>query len=161
MSLVRLLELMKGYDFSQRSKYTGRNPHAFMQLFDAIRTNAYNILHVPLEEDQKEQAKIGMYMAYGYVRTRYDSIDFERLEKEIEAGNDRYYVATLFETRDLLPKLGRTINRFMQNPHEETYSEIARVVSELHKADEPPYRNRIKELEQRLKAEPAPSQKQG
>lgn len=159
MSLAKLLELMKEYDFSQYSKNTGRNPHAFMQLFDAIRSNADNILHIPLDENRKERAKIGIHMAYDYVRTRYDCIDFERLEKEIEAGNDRYYVATLFETRNLLLQLGRTINRFMQNPHEETYSEIARVVSELHKADEPPYRNRIEELEERLKAEPAPSQK--
>ena len=143
---------MKKYDFSQHSEYTTGN-RAWRGFYPAIEGNAINALNPKMPEEVRTRAIDTMYMIYGYLRIRYDEIDFKGLEAEIEKEEDRYYVSTLFETRDLLPKLGQAIYRFATESSKETLLRLREILRKLYKADEPQYPRRIEELEQRLKSE--------
>jgi hypothetical protein len=93
---------------------------------------------------------------FGYLRTRYDGIDFGELEAEITSEEDRYFVEPLLKTRDLLPRLGRAIHAVVATPSRETYEQLRLIIHQLQDADHPEYRHRIAELEQKLKSQPAP-----
>jgi len=162
MQLERKVELMSRYDFGEQRinfSYSG---------FGAVRTGLIGALSI-LEElgyEQDEswrQKRIDrIHQAYEYMRMKYDTIDFEELEREIDTEEDRKDFAALFKTREMLPQLGAALDRFIRyaiqngfkiEPDSPEYMDALNFAKELIEADKPSYNQRLWELEEQLKVQ--------
>lgn len=160
MQLERKIELMEKYDFSEAaSNFT---EHGFGNAQVSFHANLHNFLKYgsSMIKEERKKSIDHFYFTYGFMRMKYDSIDFKELEDEIDTEEDRKDFFTLFKTREILPKLGRALDKFIRYCHEnnfvvdansQEYLEADKLAQELSDADKPSYRyERIKELKKQL-----------
>ena len=149
----RKLELLKRYDFSQHADGKPPSPIGFRGSYTiSIAWSAKELLDPALSIKPRQELWQTMLSVYGYLRSRYDEIDFDELQKELETDEDRRDFSALFKTRDLLPRLGKAVYKMVMDPSNVSYQEIYQVIKDLQEADTPPYRRRIQELETQLRA---------
>jgi len=74
-----------------------------------------------LEEGYKQETMDIVYGAYGFMTAAYASVDFA----ELEDHKSEPAVVQLFETRELLPQLGKAIHEFGKEAIAAAYSETA------------------------------------
>lgn len=138
---------MRRYDFSKIPENGRENLHGFGNVIRGLRNAAYNVFHLSLDAERTERNQDVILAAYGYMVSQYATIDFEELDHQDEDFH------TLFETRRLLPELGQAISMFLKEPTKAHYHTVEQVCTSIFDADHPPYRDRIKQIEERFSQE--------
>jgi len=156
MDPQRKLELMKKYHFDGFGNRTA-----------SLLTSCYLLTLEGTTREQGEKYIGWIRDNFVQMHQRYAEIDFEGIRAEMnEPDFDDF--ATLFKTRDILPKLKDSIDKFVTfvrnhnydvSKEEQVYQELSGRIDEIIQADNHKsirYRTRIKHLENLLKeSEPA------
>ena len=114
MDLERKLELLKRYDFSELEHGTRKYKEDGIgqRITGLVGKLSYLDVNSPtwdlLYKRRGMDMVMAMYADYGSIRTKYDSIDFDELDRE----DPDFQI--LFEINSLLPKLGRAIHEYVR-----------------------------------------------
>ena len=155
MDLKRKLELMKKYDFQDFGNIRGSIE------FDMA------ILRWGCNPEKAETTLSGIEESLKQMQQQYGCINFTEILAEI-GDEDKEDFATLFRTREVLPKLHTAVQNFVAfvknknykvSAEDETYRKLDDTLTEIKDADSHQgcrYRARIRSLENHLnKSEPA------
>jgi hypothetical protein len=145
MDLSEKIALMKKYDFNTKPSYAYEYFKPFKRLIADIKdnVNCFSRSDIDMDSDEIRSELNFILAAYGYVRAYYDTVDFDKLDK-----NDPDF-AVLYKTNELLPQLGKEINHFLR--WTDNGSSIEKICNKILNADKPEYSQRIKQLEAQLK----------
>lgn len=100
MNLEKKLKLMKKYDFDFISKLTNLDNYVFFLTREGNTKN----------DGESHIAVINRN--YGQISGWYAQIDFEGIKREIDKGDAEDF-ATLFNVRELLPKLRQALDEYI------------------------------------------------
>ncbi|MBU1199313.1 MAG: hypothetical protein KKF46_04300 [Nanoarchaeota archaeon] len=134
MDLERKIELMKKYDFlDYRNKLSG-----IMALLDILSRGKS-----PKEKSEKYLKLIRG--SYEWIHDKYNSIDFDELENEIETEQDKADFQTLFISKPLIPQLELAVKdliylcrdrEFKVNKDSPTFVRLKNICGGLIQADD-------------------------